>query len=299
MGFGRYLNAAFKNRWNLLTLFGSLGFAALSGVPDVLVPLILAGELTYVGLLGANSKFQRYVDAQAAKATREQGTASADQTLQRLMSVLPDNMRQRFETLRRRCLELRQIAMELKDPTLAKSSGTPSTLQTDNPLEEMQFAGLDRLLWIYLRLLFTQYSLDRFLMRTSDDQIQKDVTRLEVQLNGVPVNSKDPQQQKIRKTLEDNLATSKARLANLQKARDNREIVRLEIDRLENKIQSLSEFAINRQEPDFISGQVDQVVTSMVQTEKTMNELQFATGLEVNEETVPELLRRETVLVKQ
>jgi len=120
VGFGRYLKTAFKNRWNLLALFGSLGFAALSGAPDVLVPLILAGELTYVGLLGANSKFQRYVDAQAAKATREQGTASADQTLQRLMSVLPDNMRQRFETLRRRCLELRQIAMELKDPTLLR-----------------------------------------------------------------------------------------------------------------------------------------------------------------------------------
>jgi chemotaxis protein histidine kinase CheA len=299
VGFGRYLKAAFKNRWNLLALFGSLGFAWLSGAPDVFIPLVLAGELTYVGLLGANSKFQRYVDAQAAKATREQGAVSADQTLQRLMNALPDNMRQRFETLRRRCLELRQIAMEIKDPTLVKSPGATPTLQTDNPLEEMQFAGLDRLLWIYLRLLFSQYALDRFLMRTSDDQIQKDITRLEVQLNGVPSNSEDPQQQKIRKTLEDHLATSKARLANLQKARDNREIVRLEIDRLENKIQSLSELAINRQEPDFISGQVDQVVTSMVQTEKTMNELQFATGLEVSDEAVPELLRRDTTLVKQ
>ncbi|MBM4258206.1 MAG: hypothetical protein FJ147_20215 [Deltaproteobacteria bacterium] len=75
--------------------------------------------------------------------------------------------------------------------------------------------------------------------------------------------------------------------------------MRLEIDRLENKIQSLSELAINRHEPDFISGQVDQVVTSMVQTEKTMNDLQFATGLEVNDDTVPELLRRETTMVRQ
>jgi chemotaxis protein histidine kinase CheA len=299
VGFARYLTAAFKNRWNLLALFGSLGFASLSGAPDVFIPLVLAAELTYVGLLGGNSKFQRYVDAQEAKATREQGTASADQTLQRLMNALPDNMRQRFETLRRRCLELRQIAIELKDPTLVKSPGSSPSLQTDNPLEEMQFAGLDRLLWIYLRLLFSQYALDRFLMRTSDEQIHKDITRLEVQLNSVPTNSEDVQQQKIRKTLEDNLATSKARLTNLQKARDNREIIRLEIDRLENKIHSLSELAINRQEPDFISGQVDQVVTSMVQTEKTMNDLQFATGLEASDDTVPELLRRETVMVKQ
>jgi hypothetical protein len=36
----------------------------------------------------------------------------------------------------------------------------------------------------------------------------------------------------------------------------------------------------------------------MVQTEKTMNELEFATGLHVAEETVPELLQRQTVQMK-
>jgi hypothetical protein len=72
------------------------------------------------------------------------------------------------------------------------------------------------------------------------------------------------------------------------------EIVKLEIDRLENKIRSLSELAVNRQEPDFIAGQVDQVVSGMVQTERTMSELEFATGLAAEEE-VPELVQRQTV----
>lgn len=298
MGFGRYLKAAFTNQWNLLAFFGSLGFAVLSGRPDVFAPLVLAGELAYVGLLGTHPKFQQYVDAHAAKATREQSTSSAEQNFQRMLNALPDALRQRFRNLQARCLELRQIALELKDPSLVKSPGTTTTWSTDNPLEEMQLAGLDRLLWIYMRLLFTQYSLDRFLQRTSESQMQRDITRLETQLQGIPATSEDPQQQKIRKTLEDNLTTSRARVANLKKARDNYEIVRLEIDRLENKIQSLSELAINRQEPDFVSAQVDQVVTSMVQTEKTMNELEFATGLSVAEETVPELLQRQTVQMK-
>ena len=298
MGFGRYLKAAFTNRWNLLAFFGSMGFALLSGHPDVFAPLVLAGELAYVGLLSTHPKFQQYVDAQVAKVVREQGTSSAEQNLQRMMNALPDVLRQRFRNLQARCLELRQIALELKDPSLVKSPGTTTTWRINNPLEEMQLAGLDRLLWIYMRLLFTQYSLNRFLQRTSESQIQHDIIRIETQLQGVPATSEDPQQQKIRKTLEDNLATSRARMANLKKARDNYEIVRLEIDRLENKIQSLSELAINRQEPDFVSAQVDQVVTSMVQTEKTMNELEFATGLSVAEETVPELLQRQTVQMK-
>jgi hypothetical protein len=67
--------------------------------------------------------------------------------------------------------------------------------------------------------------------------------------------------------------------------------VKLEIDRLENKIRSLSEMAVNRQEPEFISGQVDQVANSMLDTEKTINELTFATGLETIDEEVPELMR--------
>ena len=49
--------------------------------------------------------------------------------------------------------------------------------------------------------------------------------------------------------------------------------------------------AVNRQEPEFISGQVDQVAESMLDTEKTMNELRFATGFEETDAEAPELLR--------
>jgi hypothetical protein len=68
----------------------------------------------------------------------------------------------------------------------------------------------------------------------------------------------------------------------------------LEIDRLENKIRSLSELAVNRQEPDYISGQVDQVAASMIETEKTMNDLRFVTGLDTVDEA-PSLLQSEVV----
>jgi hypothetical protein len=81
-------------------------------------------------------------------------------------------------------------------------------------------------------------------------------------------------------------------LANLQRARDNYDLVKLEIDRLENKIRSLSELAVNRQEPDYISGQVDQVAASMIETEKTMNDLRFVTGLDTIDEA-PSLLQDE------
>ena len=287
MGFGKYLKAAFVQRWNLLAFLGGMGFSFLTPWPDVLAALVLAGEIAYLGFLGTHPKFQKYVEAQQAKAARQEGTVSAEVAVRRILGALPNKLVQRFEALRARCLELRQIAMEMRDPNQV---GAPA------PLEEMQSTGLNRLLWSYLRLLFTQYSLERFLQNATHEQIQKDIEKLEERLKAISPDASDPQQQKLRKVLEDNVETSRARLANFQKARDNYELVQLEIDRLENKIRSLSELAVNRQEPDFISGQVDQVVASMVQTERTMSELQFVTGLETTDEA-PEMLRRETTQV--
>ena len=90
--------------------------------------------------------------------------------------------------------------------------------------------------------------------------------------------------------LEDNLTTSQDRMRNYDRARANFEFVELEIDRLENKIKSLAEVAVNRQEPDYVSSQVDQVATSMLETEKTMNDLQVFTGLEDLHDQIPILL---------
>ncbi len=65
-----YIKTAFLNQWNLLLFAGGMGFAAISGRPDIAMPLVLAGEAAYLGLLGTHPKFQRYVDAQSAKVER-------------------------------------------------------------------------------------------------------------------------------------------------------------------------------------------------------------------------------------
>jgi hypothetical protein len=183
--------------------------------------------------------------------------------------------------------ELRQIATDLRHPVAETG---------EIPFESLQVRSLDRLLWIHLRLLYTEWSLGRFLEHTSEASIAKDVKRLEQQLQALPPDPANPRRDKARQTVLDNLETSKARLENLQKARENHELVHLEIDRLENKIRSVSELAVSRQEPEFISDQVDSVAQSMVETEKTMNELQFATGLTDADEEVPRLLERQTTV---
>src|SRR5437899_3148935 len=98
MGFGRYIKAAFANRWNLLALFGGV---------------VLAAEAAYLGLLGAHPKFQKYVDAQAAASERSSKSQTSQQALRQILELLPPSALARFEKLRSQCLELRQIAADL------------------------------------------------------------------------------------------------------------------------------------------------------------------------------------------
>jgi hypothetical protein len=280
VGFGKYIKTAFLNRWNLLWFGAAATFSLLTPIPDVLLAVASAAELAYLGLLGTHPKFQAYVDASEASKQRLASSVTTQQMLDRITTSLPKELLDRFLTLKRRCLELQQIASELKQTNHGDAA---------MPLEHFQVAGLDRLLWIHLRLLFTQFALYRFLKQTNEEQIQADIKRLEGQLAKLgPADTAD-KEQRVRKALDDNLRTSRDRLANLKRAQDNYDLVKLEIDRLENKIQSLSELAVNRQEPDYISGQVDQVTSSMLETEKTMNELQFVTGLDTADEA-PSLL---------
>src|SRR3954451_18555487 len=89
VGLGKYLKKAFLNQWNLLVFLGASGFAMLSGHPDVFMPLVLAGEAAYIGMVGTHPKFQRYVDSQEAKEGRKQGSVLAAEAFQRVVKMLP------------------------------------------------------------------------------------------------------------------------------------------------------------------------------------------------------------------
>jgi hypothetical protein len=278
---GKYLKAAFLNRWNLLALIGSTTAAMISGSPEIFLPLVLAGETAYLGFVGTHPKFQTFIDVKAAQARRGEHSESTEGALRRILRELPEEARERYEQLRKRCLELRDIAKDLKEPGSAANT---------SPLDSMRVQGLDRMLWIYLRLLYTQHSLARFLDKTNVDLIYKDIERLENRLRDLEGKEDRPQTQKLRRTLDDNLATCRMRLENYQKGRDNYEFVELEIDRLANKIKSLAEMAVAPHEPDFVATTVDEMAGSLMEAEKAMSELDFATGLGAMETEPPELL---------
>ena len=160
-------------------------------------------------------------------------------------------------------------------------------------LDELQLSDLDRLLWIYLRMLYTQHMLERFFENTSGDQIQAEIRRLEDRIRRLEKEPESPNRARIRQSLAANLETCHSRLSNLAKARENHELLQAEIENLETKIQSITELAINRGDAAAITGQVEQITQGLIRTEQTINDLGFGTGVESFDLTVPTILSRE------
>jgi hypothetical protein len=96
--------------------------------------------------------------------------------------------------------------------------------------------------------------------------------------------------ERVVRSLQDSIAMGELRLDNFGRAKKNAEFVSVELDRIEGKIQALAEMAVNRQDPDFLSSQVDSAAESMRQTEKAVSELQHLTGLGEQLEEPPPIL---------
>jgi hypothetical protein len=279
-----YVRKAFTWRWNLLALGGGLGVALLSGVPDIAVPLVLAAELAYLGGLTALPKFRAAVAAEAHAASRAkqgqaQGQAPAQTSQARLdavLAALDPERRARFLTLRDRCLAMKRIAAGVRGEQQDASAG-----------DSLHTAALERMLWVFVRLLSAEQALGRFIESTDDVAMQARVGELEAKI----ADPKLRDDEKILRALVDSLATAQLRLDNFQKAARNTEFVKIELDRIEGKIQALVEMAVSHEDPDFISSQVDSVAESISHTEQAMREMTLisSTGSEL-EEAAPSLL---------
>jgi hypothetical protein len=275
-GFINYLKRAFLQHWNLLIFGGGAVAGFISGQADIVLPLVAAGELVYLAGLSTHPKFQAYVDAQSHREAQGQVDGGM---LQRLFNMLDPRSRARFEELRHRFRNLQALAQGLRSTSVVSG------------VESMQNEGINRLLWVFLKLLYSKQSLERFLSRTDEPKINQSVKEIELKIEKLGPAEEDTEvETKMRKTLEDTLQSARLRLENLAKAKQNYEFILLELDRIDSKITSIAEMAVNRQDPGFITSEVDGVSATMEQTEKTMNELQFLTGLGESDIAPPTLI---------
>lgn len=263
-GLGRYVREAFLFRWNLLAFLGGAAAAVLSPLPDVLLPLVGAAELLYLGGLVSVPRFRSAIDARVHAAQRgatavEPGAAPS---LPQILEGLEPPARRRFDALRARCVEMQRLAQGVRGHGAAGA-------------DDIRTPALDRLLWAFLRLLSSQQALQRFLAASDEASLKRDIESLK----GRQAQAQQRGEERIVHALTDAIATAELRRDNHGKAASNSEFLGVELDRIEGKIQALVEMAVSHQDADLISSQVDSVAASMAQTEQAVREINQITGL--------------------
>ncbi len=289
-GMLRYLKEAFMFRWNMLVFGGAAAAAIVSGRADIAIPLVVAAEVVYLAGLTTLPRFQGAIDAKSRAEERGQtGQRSVvsvpdvdarDRILEVLKSLAEDR-RSRFLRLRARCVEMSRIANAVRGDT-RDASGASTELRTP---------ALDRLLWVFLRLLLSEQAISRFLQAADEASIDKTVGDLKVRRKkrADSVGEANQADDRIIRSLDDSISTAEARKENVEKARYNAEFIATELDRLENKIQAVTELAVGHTDPNEMSSRIDAISDGIQQTEQTIRELQQITGVS-DADTAPSIL---------
>jgi len=260
------LKRAAKWHWNLLGLGAGLAFAVLSGRPDIVLPVVAAGELAYLGFLGLNPRFQKVLKAEEVGNDAGRRTAGAElaaqaQRLQALLGFLSEADVQRFGSLRRRCAELTQLQKRMsgeRDASLDMSS--------------FRTESLDKLLWLFLKLLHHKTGIDRFLGSTDQEGIGRELQEAERAVEQARASGRG---ERLIASLEESRDTLRQRFENHARASENRELVLAELNKTEQKIRHLCEVGMASTDGTDFSVQIDSITSSVAASESAIQDLRI------------------------
>ena len=254
-----YVKAAFLLPWNTMVFGGAVLGAAFSPDPAGFMALVMAAEGLYLAGLTAHPRFRTAIDAQGRGDATTETAAAADESWRTMLATLPPEGLARFERLRTRCREMRHLAraVQTADESTADVVGSLRT------------SGLDQLLWGFLRLLQHHAALKRLLTELSRSDLADRVSSVKAELS----RATDAKDERLMRSYQERLATTQTRLDYYDRTARDAEFLRVELDRVEEKILALSEMAVNQHDPNVLSAEIDAAASSMQATETSLSTL--------------------------
>ena len=172
----------------------------------------------------------------------------------------------RFESLRQRCTEL----VKLRRDMAAKEGASG--------VDNFRSESLDRMLWLFLKLLHQRTGLEKFLGATRRESIEAELKSAEQQLatalerdqsSGLP-------ESRLATSIRDRVTTIRERLDNHQQAAESLELVSAEIDKTEQQITHLCEVGMTMSDSAGLSTQIDSISASLQSSEKIFSQASFS-----------------------
>jgi len=254
-----YLKAAFLLPWNTMIFGGAVLGAAFSPDPAAFMAMVVAVEGLYLAGLTAHPRFRTAIDAQGRGDGMAETATAADDSWRGLLATLPPDALARFERLRNRCRDMRHLARAVQraDESTADVVGSLRT------------TGLDQLLWGFLRLLQHHAALQRLLGELSRTDLAERVRSVQADL----ARATEAKDERLMHSYQERLSTTQTRLDYYDRTARDAEFLRVELDRVEEKILALSEMAVNQHDPNVLSAEIDAAAASMQATETSLTTL--------------------------
>lgn len=267
------LKRAFKWHWHLLALGAGAAVAFLSGHPDIALPIVAAGELAYLGFLGTNRRFLNVLRGDQLARERQAAELASRQKLQQTLAFLAPADAERFRRLRQRCVEFDQLRQQLES-------------STNRPVvSELRGESLEKMLWLFLRLLHHKSGIDRFLAQTDPNTLRSQLAAAEQEL-AAATSAKRPE--RLVQSLTEKRDAIRSRLDNHAAAVESRDLLVAELDKTEQRIEHINEVGMTSRAPDDLGIQIDSIAESMASSERALGDLR--SNLLIEDDAPPPLL---------
>lgn len=258
------MKRAFAWHWHLLVLGAGVFAGLVSGHPEMVLPLVAAGELLYLGMLGTNERFQKVLHG---KELLESAGNQADveaKRLEKVMEFLSEADRTRFYRLRERCQMMTQLRAKME------SGGDVTAVATSTGDADFRNRSLDRLLWLFLKLLHNEEALERFVGNTSGEVLAKSLAEARKEVAAAEATEG---RERLAESLREKMDTIEQRIANYRAAEANLELIRAELDKTEQKISHICEVGMTSRDGSEFSHQIKGIADGVSISEKAFAHL--------------------------
>jgi hypothetical protein len=263
--------AAFKVPYNVILFTGGILAGIVSRHPELVWPLVGAGELLYLATLSTNARFQAVVRAQHEARL----AGNVGDLVPQLLARLSPSRRERFEKVRKRCLDLR------------RSLQTDRRDEVTGVLEGQETEGVNKLLWVFLRTLVQEQTLATFCDTMPSSEIEETLRKTEAAMQQPGISDA------MKVAHEENAKVLRQRIDNLRRAQQNLEAVAVRLVRVENSIMLVQEQALTRRDPAFIESEVQSVTDGLHSLEEMMRTMDIPQAVAVSDDVTPDFMKLE------
>lgn len=185
-----------------------------------------------------------------------------------LISSLSSTLRERYHVLAKVCRDIEKAAAE---------SGDSSEL---NLSADARLRKIDELMWMYLRLLTMQQSLETFLETERHEDLagslalaEEETLALEAEVKSLGETSAADSKQRLLESRRDRLDVLRKRVLRVNEAESNLELVLSEEERLAEQIKLIRADAVATKSASAVSARIDASVEHLNETNKWLSEM--------------------------